>query len=462
MKQRGYLWVSLFSGLLLLVLLAYSLTLWGGVGLIRVNGMLRTAYIVLAALAIVTLGLVAVLNLGAYKKSALAKIIAPVVIVLTVITLVFNLGAIYYVGDFFDNLGDTPPRLMITEGAQASGAPRLAVVFQTRLANINNLRWGDNDGLIGTMTEAKPVTSHVFLLSGLQPDTEYWYRVNFGTVYSFFTPPPDGNFNFALVADVHFGDIDASTEQLSSMLAAINDPENEYRLLFSNGDLVDFGFRNGQWAEAFTTLSDTVARLPFTMVAGNHDTLFTGVNKYKNYASPPGLPLENGTQMWRRIDCGRVHFLVLDVEWSAETITPAQKAWLENELKSIPQDDWVFVMSHGFYYSSGYVSEGWKWYDNPETIEALTPLFEQYQVDAVFSGHNHQMEVLKHNGVTYIINGVFGGKIDPAPEYISPASLWYSVEQHAYIGVEINGETAEVSFHGADGSVIYQYTLNNN
>ena len=60
------------------------------------------------------------------------------------------------------------------------------------------------------------------------------------------------------------------------------------------------------------------------------------------------------------------------------------------QLASIPKDDWKIVVGHGFYYASGSITDGWKWYDNPETINKLTPLFEKYGVDMVFSGHDHQ------------------------------------------------------------------------
>ena len=55
--------------------------------------------------------------------------------------------------------------------------------------------------------------------------------------------------------------------------------------------------------------------------------------------------------------------------------------------RALRAGDWKIVMSHGFYYGSGSVQDGWQWYDNPETIKAVTPLFEKYGVNLVFSGH---------------------------------------------------------------------------
>jgi acid phosphatase type 7 len=108
-------------------------------------------------------------------------------------------------------------------------------------------------------------------------------------------------------------------------------------------------------------------------------------------------------------------------------------------------------MSHGFYYASGSTVHGWKWYDNPETIERLTPFFEKYGVDLVFSGHDHQMELLQNAGVTYIIAGSFGGAPDPTRTYTSPASLWYAAEKYGFADVTIKARQARITFRDPDG-----------
>ncbi len=118
------------------------------------------------------------------------------------------------------------------------------------------------------------------------------------------------------------------------------------------------------------------------------------------------------------------------------------------------------MVSHGFYYASGSFDDGWQWYDNPETIDALTPLFEKYGVDLVLSGHDHQMELLQQNGVTYAICGAFGGLPDAPRTYTSPASLWYVNGAYGFVDVSISGNQCNVTFRSSDNAVLKTFVIN--
>ena len=462
MKKRWLLWSAIAGALILLGFLIFSFFLHGTIGFYRVNGVARLGYIILFSFSLLLILLALLESKLLSRKTNTSTTISSVCVrLMTVLSILFSLGALYYVGDFFDHLQSTTPQLLLAEGTQPSGVPNMAVISYSSDATRRSIRWGQASITTGTISESTPTKTHIFVLTGLQPVTTYWYSIDSGPEYTFSTPSLDQKLKFAVFSDSHFGRTSSLVNEMASMTGIMAERNNNYDMLFSLGDLVDFGFRDRQWNEAFSTISPAVSTIPTAFLAGNHDALFTGIDKYKALAYPAGLPLTSGTQLWHRIDNGKIHFLILDVEWSAESITPAQKTWVENQLQDIPREDWTIVMSHGFYYSSGYVTEGWKWYDNPETIAALTPLFEKYGVDIVFSGHNHQMEVLNKNGVTYVICGPFGGELDPERTYTSPASIWYSVAQHDFVEVGINGSKAEIAFHGADGGVIQSFTVEN-
>jgi predicted MPP superfamily phosphohydrolase len=273
-------------------------------------------------------------------------------------------------------------------------------------------------------------------------------------------PNTDGqNLHFAVGSDTQFGAGTNSPSQTIAMLSQISDPANKYDIFFFLGDLVEYGFKDSQWREALNTFSPTALSVPVRFVPGNHDTLFGGLSRYLDYCSPDTTESQNGSRLWYRVDVGRVHFLVLDVEWSAETFTKDQEDWLETQLKSIPAGDWEIVMSHGFYYSSGTTVLGWNWYDNPETISALVPLFEKYGVDIVFSGHNHYLEFLQHSGVSYVVCGGFGGKPDSAPTYLSPSSIWLQSGQFGFADVTINPNKATLNFRDPDSNVLKSFII---
>ena len=276
--------------------------------------------------------------------------------------------------------------------------------------------------------------------------------MNQGEEYRFSTPDTASrSLHLAIGSDAHFGAGGSRNDLTARMLARVADPANHFDYFFSLGDNVEFGFRPEQWLKARTAFAPTTAVIPSTFVAGNHDAMFTGLQRYLDYAYPGGVELQNGTRLWHRIDVGNIHFIVLDVEWSAESFTKEQAAWLETELSTIPSGDWTIVMNHGFYYGSGSVTRGWKWYDNKETIQRITPIFEKYGVDIVFSGHAHQMELLQKSGVTYVIDGAFGGEPDPQREYVSPASLWYLSGDYGYADVTVDAASATIIFRNSDG-----------
>jgi 3',5'-cyclic AMP phosphodiesterase CpdA len=260
-------------------------------------------------------------------------------------------------------------------------------------------------------------------------------------------------------SDTHFGSGKNSPDQTAAMLAQISNPDNKYGIFFFLGDLVEYGFKDSQWREALNAFSPTAAKLPVRFIPGNHDTLFGGLSRYVDYCGPAATESQNNSRLWYHVDVGRVHFLMLDVEWSAETFTKEQADWLETQLSNIPSGDWKIVMSHGFYYSSGSTILGWNWFDNPETISAVTPLFERYGVDVVFSGHNHSLEFLQNSGVSYVVCGGFGGNLDPPATYISPSSVWLQSGQFGFVDVTINANEATLDFRDPDSNVLKSFTV---
>jgi hypothetical protein len=73
----------------------------------------------------------------------------------------------------------------------------------------------------------------------------------------------------------------------------------------------------------------------------------------------------------------------------------------------------------------------------------------------VFSGHDHQLELLQKSGVTYVVCGTFGGALDSEREYVSPESVWYSSKDYAFVDVTINGADANLIFRDAEGNELY-------
>lgn len=461
MKRGIYFWVALFGFALIFGFLGWAFSQHGTIGLFRVNGSFRFLFSFLGIFGIVLLGLALLERLlGNRKIARRTRILSGTLRVMTVLGIIVPVFAFIYTEAIHGALtACETPQLLIEDGTGQNGVPNLAVSFNTKQASLNTVMWG-SETTSSKLTEDKSSQHHLFLLNDLQPDTKYWYQVDDGQKRYFSTPPIKESLRFAVLSDAHFGYGGSRTDLSEKMLQHIARPENYFDMLFSLGDLVDYGFKDKQWQTAFEKLSPTTSVIPTKFALGNHDTLLGGLRRYETYCYPDGLPLQTGTCLYQRIDVGKMHFFVIDLEWSAESYTKEQADWLEKQLASVPQDDWTIVVGHGFYYASGSISEGWRWYDNPETIEKLTPLFEKYGVDMVFSGHAHQLELLKKNGVTYAICGTFGGVLEHEPEYVSPASVWYSDDSYAFIEVTVNDSTAEIIFRDPDYKELKSFTIN--
>ena len=461
MKKNIFFWLAVLAAVLMFVFLGWAFSQHGTIGLFHVNGTFRKMFIVLGAFGIVLLGLALFeRRLLSRREPHPTKILSAIVRGMTLLGIIIFVFAFFYIGMIPGPMrAGEAPQLLIEDGSGINGVPNLAVTFRTQALTSNTVTWGQDDA-VSTLNETKPSQEHIFSLNNLQPDTRYWYQVNNGQKQYFNTPPANGeSLHFAVGSDAHFGASDSRNDLTVKMLQQIADPANKYNLFFSMGDLVEYGFKDGQWQEALQAMSSTTSVIPVKYAVGNHDTLLGGLNRWETYCDPAGMPLQTGTQLWQRIDVGNVHFLVIDLEWSAESFNTAQSKWLETQLASIPKDDWKIVVGHGFYYASGSITDGWKWYDNPETISKLTPIFEKYDVDMVFSGHAHQLELLQKSGISYVICGSFGGIPDTERQYVSPESVWYASSDYAFMDVTINGANANLVFRDPDGNAIYSYIV---
>jgi acid phosphatase type 7 len=353
--------------------------------------------------------------------------------------------------------GDTPPQLIMSESD--SGTPGLAVVFNTNNPTINSLEYWAVGGESHVLKEDKAMNQHWFQLSGMIPDKAYEYSINSGTPVGFRTPPTS-RFTFAASGDPHFGAQASRSDLTRAMIKEMKGAN--YSMLFVLGDSAQYGFSDQMWKEAFDSISAASSSVPTEYVIGNHDAMFGGAQLYEDYLCPPGLADAEQNCLTKRIDNGNVHFLILDVEWELQSYTREQKEWLVQQLSSIPKEDWCIVMSHTFYYSSGSYAAGWAWYDNNSTIKELTPLFENYSVDLVISGHKHHTELLEKNNVTYVVVGSFGGPPDAQRTYVSPASIWYKQGAYDFVEVTIeNQTTATIRFIDSNQTVLFTRQIRN-
>ena len=263
--------------------------------------------------------------------------------------------------------------------------------------------------------------------TGLQPDTDYYYRVgsferfdentnefvspDLSPVYHFHSGPAKGAAKPFIVG---FGsDSQNWFPTLGDDLKIIrNTYGNQARFWLFGGDLTETGTEtdSDDW---FQVMQPFLPYYPAMPVLGNH-AIFLGVAIGRWALPQMGSPLDpkDLKHAWS-FSYGNAHFIGLDS--TSETVAARQAAWLEADLAAARADrdiTWIVVTFHIPPYSSS-DSHGSNLY-----IQTLwVPLFDRYKVDLCLSGHDHDYERTKPlkgglvqsdgTGTVYIVSGGF-------------------------------------------------------
>jgi predicted phosphodiesterase len=456
--------VLVVLGILLPVLLfAPLLFTHGAVDTLKFDEPTQHLFVAIFGVGVITL-LAAVVSFYYSSNKFLQGVSVVIAVASIIISLIF---ASFVYAPQFSRSGDVPPQLILT--GSNGNAPAVALVFYTEKPTANTIVFDNR-----TIAEAMPSQQHWFNLD-VKPETNYTYSIN-GQPPVHFSMPALGKLRFAAAGDSHSGGAGGTNNPLLTLLLGSSGVGNSredltakmygimksdgYDVIFHLGDATQYGFSDAHWKDAFRLAAPTTGSIPIEYLPGNHDTMFGGLRLYETYLCQNGRC--GNTGLMKHIRNGNVDIITLDLEWGLQLYTSEQQQWLEKELASVPHDHWLIVMSHTFYYASGLDMEGWTWYDNKDTIPALVPLFEKYHVDLVLSGHTHDAEVLKQNGVTYGIIGTFGGILTPERTYVSPASIWYKTGVYGFADVNINGSNATLTMRDCNNTVLYQTDLQKN
>ena len=227
------------------------------------------------------------------------------------------------------------------------------------------------------------------------------------------------------------------------------------------GDTVETGNAAEMWNAALADLGRYIPQVPLRVLLGNHDALFGGQYLYTKAFFPKGFSSDSHSPYYYKVDAQYATVVVVDLPWGTENFGSRQRKWLEQTLASADHTKPIILLSHSYFYASGYDDPdyGSPWYDHYQNIAKVVPLLEKYKVDLVISGHNHYQELLSHNGVTYAIIGSMGGIPDPQPVYVSPASQWIAVGQFGWLDVDVYKDRLHLIFRSETGQVRHETEL---
>lgn len=181
------------------------------------------------------------------------------------------------------------------------------------------------------------------------------------------------------------------------------------------------------------------AGVKFYAALGNHDDQDNRLYK----------PWNMGGERYYTYTKKDVRFFVLDSDY----MDPKQLDWLKQELQK-SNDDWKIAYFHHPLYSSAgrHGSE-------TDLRLVLEPLFVQYGVNAVFSGHDHVYERVKpQKGIYYFVSGSAGQlrRGDLRKSALTAAGF---DQDNAFLLVEIDKDTMWIQAISRDGKTVDSATL---
>ncbi len=188
-----------------------------------------------------------------------------------------------------------------------------------------------------------------------------------------------------------FGDSQGYQGGVEQIVTAANLHRPEF--IFHCGDLTPFGQEN-QYQAIKTVLDQSI--VPVYTTIGNHDIKASGGELYEEYF---------GSSTYS-FNIGPAHFIVFNT--SSGDVSSQDFIWLEQDL-SQTEAEFKFVFTHipPFDPRTGEDHS----LINTTTSTHLMSLFEEHEVDVVFTGHIHMYNETIINGVKYVITGGAGASL---------------------------------------------------
>lgn len=234
-------------------------------------------------------------------------------------------------------------------------------------------------------TDLGDAAFHSVTFRDLEPGKVYAYRVGDGTNWSewfqFHMPKvEETKFSF-----VYFGDAQNDIRSMWSRVireAYATAPRSAF--ILHAGDLVNRPESDGEWAEWFGAGAWLNAMTPTIAVPGNHEYLRDerGARRVSRHWQPSFSLPENGVKGLEETNYTFVYKNMRFIALNSNEQLEEQKVWLAGILEN-NKAEWVVCSFHHPVYSTGLTR------DNPELRNLWKPLFDQYKVDLVLTGHDH-------------------------------------------------------------------------
>jgi len=296
---------------------------------------------------------------------------------------------------------------------QTATPTSIIVRWRTDVASDSYVRYGTAPGALNqTASDVASVTDHEITLTGLAPDTRYYYSVGTNAAsiagdssYHITTPPVAGSAKPTrvwLLGDSGTKNADAANVR-DGYLSVTGSRDTDLMIMLGD-NAYSIGSDSEYQAAVFDMYPETLRQSPWWPAMGNHDALDVVFNPPGAWYSIVSLPtggeaggLPSGSELYYSFDYGNIHFVVLDSMLSDTTVNGAMMTWLENDLAANNKFWTVGIWHHPAYSKGSHDSDAEQLLASMR--EVAVPILESHGVDIVLAGHSHSYER------SFLVNG---------------------------------------------------------
>ena len=344
---------------------------------------------------------------------------------------------------------------------QMVGPDRATLRWRTTIPTTTRLIYGPEPLNLSFYTDPVPKTEHSATVTGLTPDTRYFYAVGNQNLifvggnddYYFQTAPVPGTpkpTRLWISGDCGTGTPRAQTTR-DQYYAYADDRHTDLWLL-----LGDNAYNDGtdeQYQEKFFDIFGEMMRTtPAMSTFGNHegftaDSASQSGPYYDIFDNPTagelgGMP--SGTEAYYAFDWANIHFVVLNSDDIDRSPDGAMLTWLEADLAATTQD-WIIAYWHHPPYSKGFHNSDIV--NNMRQMrENAVPILEDYGVDLVFTGHSHDYER------TVLLDGHYGNSSTWSTDFVVDGSSGNRDKTRAYTKPTLGPAPHEGAIYTVAGS----------
>ncbi len=289
----------------------------------------------------------------------------------------------------------------------------ITIKWQSPQQEIGEVSYGlSNEGKNETVSDIKATDKHSITLSNLGECTKYFYLVKSPSMEinneerSFTTLCQKAESQKLWLIGDSGKKGENQTKVYQEMLKYIGDDLNNLNMWILLGDNAYTSGTQKEYNEGlFEPYKELVQKFVPWAIIGNHDArrwAFYNIWDFPTDAESGGVPSEH--EEFYSIDNGNLHLVMLDSETVSRKSDGEMASWLREDLKANTKP-WVIVAFHTPPYTDGGHKSDSD-YDSggrlKEMRETFVPIFDEFGVDLVVSGHSHDYErsklLVNHTG----------------------------------------------------------------